>query len=147
MGTWPDMEQTLTDILNAAWTQANVDSARTTYINEKDEEKRVALSNQDVVLPYFVSSTAEEIGLIRQHLERHDRGAIDVITIESRTVLQKLCKEVERIMYASYKSPTTKPSGAQYHVLRPLQWTRVADYVNFWKYTLEVEGIAHWESR
>ena len=153
MPTWPDLESTLAGILNTNFVQANVDATRTTLINEKDETKRQPVRNRDLIIPYFISSKCDPVGCPEEHVERRDRGAIEVMTIGKgdnsgdRTTIQKLCKEVERIVNACKLNPTTLPTGAQYSILRPLQWTRVADYVNSWRYVLEVEAIAYWESR
>jgi hypothetical protein len=150
---WPDLEATLAAILTADWTQANVDASRTTFINEKDETRRESLGKRDLIIPYFVSSKCEPVYLPCLHVDRVDRGSIEVITIGKgdasgdRTIIQLLCKEVERIVNKNMKSPATLPAGAQYHILRPLQWTRVADYVDFWRYVLEVEAVAYGELR
>ena len=147
MGTWPDLEQTLTDLINTDWTQSNVDSSRITYINERDEEKRVSMGSQDAILCYMTSTEVREVGILRKHVDRIDKGTIEVMTVGGRTIIQKICKEVERIMYANYQNPTTKPSGASYSVLRPLGWVRIIDGANLWRYGLNVEALAHWESR
>lgn len=145
--TTPSLHQTVEDYFKINWNPANTNS-RTPTINSNDTSRRQATASYDIVLIYELDGDIKEIGLTRAHINRADSAKIRIGTTVDLAQLMRMETEVERLLYAMKTNPTTYPTGAQYHMIRPKGgWIRAIDGVNLWVYELRVEGISDWEPR
>lgn len=104
----PDIVETLYALLKVNWTSGNTNT-RTPIIYRRQHMKKADDSSggQDVIIIYDKASVTPDRGVMHAHRDYEDNASIEIRTPQSPRQAKRMQAEVERILNANDKDPTS----------------------------------------